>query len=202
VSDGRASTAPARSEPEPRLYAGNGDADIVAAIARGESRAALILCVERHGASIGRLCMAMVGSQLDADDITQETLIAAHQGFREFRGDGSLRGWLFGIARNKCLQHLEKNRRRAAQHKAIAGADAEPGLDEMLGAKKRAAKARALLEQVRPSDRDALLLRFGADLSFKEVAAACGIDEATARKRVSRALLRLRSVLGSDHDDE
>jgi RNA polymerase sigma-70 factor (ECF subfamily) len=202
VSDGRASTAPARPEPEPRLYAANGDADIVEAIARGELRVALALCVERHGASIGRVCMAMLGSQLDADDITQETLIAAHQGFRELRGDGSLRGWLFGIARNKCLQHLEKNRRRVAKHGAVAGANVEPGLDEMVGAKKRAAKARALLEHVPPSDRDALLLRFGADLSFKEVAAACGIDEATARKRVSRALLRLRSVLGSDNDDE
>jgi RNA polymerase sigma-70 factor, ECF subfamily len=202
VSDGRASAAPAAHEPEPRLYAEKGDADIVDAIARGEARMALALCVERHGASIGRLCMAMLGSQLDADDTTQETLIAAHQGFREFRGDGSLRGWLFGIARSKCLQHLEKNRRRASKHAAVAGANVEPGLDEMLGARKRAAKARTLLDHVRPSDRDALLLRFGADLSFKEVAAACGIDEATARKRVSRALLRLRSVLGSDNDDE
>jgi RNA polymerase sigma-70 factor, ECF subfamily len=204
VSDGRASTAPARPEPEPerRLYADRADADIVEAIARGEARLALVSCVERHGASIGRLCMAMVGSQLDADDITQETLIAAHQGFREFRGEGSLRGWLFGIARNKCLQHLEKSRRRAGKHGALGGVDAEPGLEEMLGAKKRAAKARALLEHVRPSDRDALLLRFGADLSFREVATACGIDEATARKRVSRALLRLRSVLGRDHDGE
>jgi RNA polymerase sigma-70 factor (ECF subfamily) len=202
VSDGRASTAPAAPEPEPQLYARNGDADILEAISAGESRLALTLCVERHGPSIGRLCMAMLGSQVDADDVTQETLIAAHHGFLDFRGDGSLRGWLLGIARHKCLQYLEKDRRRGSKHQAIPGADAAPGLDEMVGAKKRAAKARALLENVRPSDRDALLLRFGADLSFKEVAAACGIDEATARKRVSRALLRLRSVLGSDNDDE
>ena len=59
-----------------------------------------------------------------------------------------------------------------------------------------------MLEQVRPSDRDALLLRFGADLSFKEVAAACGIDESAARKRVSRALARLRSVLEDENDDD
>ena len=55
---------------------------------------------------------------------------------------------------------------------------------------------------MRPSDRDALLLRFGADLSFKEVAAACGIDETAARKRVSRALARLRSVLEDENDDD
>jgi RNA polymerase sigma-70 factor, ECF subfamily len=202
VSDGRASTAPAAPEPEPRLYAPKGDVDILEAISAGESRLALALCVGRHGPSIGRLCMAMLGSQVDADDVTQETLLAAHQSFRDFRADGSLRSWLLGIARHKCLQHLEKNRRRGSTHEALPGAETPPGVDELVGAKKRAAKARALLENVRPSDRDALLLRFGADLSFKEVAAACGIDEATARKRVSRALLRLRSVLGSDNDDE
>jgi RNA polymerase sigma-70 factor (ECF subfamily) len=202
VSDGRGSTAPAAPEPQPQLYAPNGDRDILEAIAAGESRLALTLCVERHGPSIGRLCMAMLGSQGDADDVTQETLIAAHQGFREFRGDGSLRAWLLGIARHKCLQQLEKSRRRSTKQGMLAAADAEPALDELLGAKKRAAKARTLLERVRPSYRDALLLRFGADLSFKEVAAACGIDEVTARKRVSRALIELRSALGSDNDDE
>ena len=40
--------------------------------------------------------------------------------------------------------------------------------------------------------------RFEGDLSFKEVAEACGIDEAAARKRVSRALAKLRAELGEE----
>ena len=66
----------------------------------------------------------------------------------------------------------------------------------------RAQQARALLERVRPSDRDALLLRYCGELSFREVAAACGIEEAAARKRVSRALLALRSTLEKEKDDD
>ncbi len=61
-----------------------------------------------------------------------------------------------------------------------------------------AARARKLLDEVRPTEREALVLRFAADLSFREVGQACGIDEAAARKRVSRGLLRLRSLLGED----
>jgi len=201
VSDGHASAAPAAPSPEPPTVAQPEDVEIVNALARGETRRALALCVERHGASIGRLCMAMLGSQGDADDVTQETLLSAHQSFGEYRGAGSVRAWLLGIARNKCLQQLERSRRRGARL-AEADGTGSPSADEALGAKTRAERARALLERVRPSDRDALLLRFLADLSFKEVAAASGIDEATARKRVSRALTRLRSALGRDHDDE
>jgi RNA polymerase sigma-70 factor, ECF subfamily len=204
VSDGQASAAPAAPSTEPPAVVQPEDVDIVNALERGETRRALALCVERHGSSIGRLCMAMLGSQADADDATRETLLSAHQNFGEHRGTGSLRAWLLGIARNQCLQQLESLRRRGAKKPALAtnGSVAEPGVDGGLGAKHRAERSRALLDNVRPSDRDALLLRFLADLSFEEVAAALGIDEGTARQRVSRALGHLLETLRSEHDDE
>jgi RNA polymerase sigma-70 factor (ECF subfamily) len=43
-----------------------------------------------------------------------------------------------------------------------------------------------------------VVLRYESDLSFREVAEACGIEEAAARKRVSRALERLREVLSDE----
>jgi RNA polymerase sigma-70 factor, ECF subfamily len=175
-----------------------GDAEIQHALARGERRRALSLCAQRHGANIGRLCMAMLGSQGDADDATQETLLAAYESFGDFRREGTLRAWLLGIARNKCLQQLERQRRRGARLRLVQA----PGAAVPELAHTRAEQARTLLERVRPSDRDALLLRYCGELSFKEVAAACGIEEATARKRVSRALLALRSTLQKEDRDD
>jgi RNA polymerase sigma-70 factor, ECF subfamily len=202
VSDGHRATAPLAPELGPQASPGALDAEILDAFTRGERRRALACCAREHGASIGRLCMAMLGSQVDADDMTQETLLSAHQSLLSYREEGSVRAWLLGIARHKCLQHLEKNRRRGARLRLVTTFDASPAADEVLAAKKRAEQARALLEQVRPTDREALLLRFGADLSFREVAMLCGIDEPTARKRVSRALSRLRGVLAKEDDDE
>jgi RNA polymerase sigma-70 factor, ECF subfamily len=202
VSSGRAGTAAVEAGVEPSIPPPGPDAEITDSLSRGETQRALSLCVLRHGPNIGRLCMAMLGSQVDADDVTQETLISAHQTFGEYRGDGSVRAWLLGIARNKCLQHLEKTRRRSAGLARSPSRQESSTQEETLGLKRRADRARALLEHVKPSDRDALLMRFGADLSFKEVAAACGIDEPAARKRVSRALMRLRSALESEHDDD
>jgi RNA polymerase sigma-70 factor (ECF subfamily) len=202
VTDSGHAVAPAQAHP-PSAAVRVDDADdgeILLALSRGDRRRALSLCVQRHGRSIGRLCMAMLGVQGDADDVTQETLIAAHASFGEFRRQGTLRAWLLGIARNKCLQHLEKHRRRSARLQLVAAA-AEVA-DERAGQRARAEQARSLLERIRPSDRDALLLRYCGELSFKEVAAACGIEEATARKRVSRALLALRSTLNNEGRDD
>jgi RNA polymerase sigma-70 factor (ECF subfamily) len=167
------------------------DQDIVRALGQGDRRTALALCARRHGASIGRLCMALLGSQSEADDATQETLLAAHAGFDGFRGEGSLRAWLFGIARRRCARVLE--RRGSAKPEREEDADHRTA-DELLDARRRAESARQLLEQVRPTEREALLLRYTAELSFREVGEASGVDEATARKRVSRGLARLREL--------
>jgi RNA polymerase sigma-70 factor (ECF subfamily) len=167
------------------------DRDVVEALGAGDKQRALLLCARRHGHSIGRLCMALLGSQSEADDALQDTLLSAHAAFDGFRGEGSVRAWLFGIARRRCARTLE---RRGSVLPEESEEDGAPGAEELLTLRRRAEAARALLAEVRPSEREALLLRYVGELSFKEVGEACGIDEAAARKRVSRAIARLREL--------
>jgi RNA polymerase sigma-70 factor, ECF subfamily len=169
----------------------DGDASALSALEAGDKRRALSLCMREHGSAVGRLCMALLGSQAEADDAVQDTFVAAHAAFGGFRGDGSLRAWLFGIARRRCARALE---RRGAKRPPESEPGHAPAADELLEARRRAESARALLAEVRPSEREALLLRYVGELSFREVAEACGIDEPAARKRVSRALARLREL--------
>ena len=172
------------------------DQAILRAIADGDLRQALALCTRHHGAAIGRLCMALLGSAAETDDIVQETLLDAHAGFAGFRSESSLRSWLYAIARRKCARHLERTTRRHAKLRLVH--DSERGdAEELIAARERAERARAALGQIRPSEREALVLRFVGDLSYREVGDACGIDEAAARKRVSRAIAKLRNAVGS-----
>jgi RNA polymerase sigma-70 factor (ECF subfamily) len=177
-----------------------GSVSVEAALRRHEHGAALMLCARQHGAAIGRLCMALVGSQADSEDLTQETLLAAHDAFESWRGDGSIRAWLFGIARRKCARHLES--RTAGRAKLELLREDAPMADpaDAAAARQLAARARKALAEIRPSEREALILRYAGGLSFREVAAACGIDEAAARKRVSRAHARLREELDAATD--
>jgi RNA polymerase sigma-70 factor (TIGR02960 family) len=57
-------------------------------------------------------CYRIVGSVQDAEDLVQETLVAAWRGLEGFEGRASLRSWLYRIATNRCLNHLRDRGRR------------------------------------------------------------------------------------------
>lgn len=173
------------------------DADpIRQALAAGDPRTAIALCARHHGTAVGRLCMGWLGSQAEAEEAVQETLLAAFDGAASYRAEGSVTAWLYGIARRVCARRVEVRGRRERQLRLVGAADGHAdGADELLAARRRGERVRLALEQLKPSERDAVVLRYEGELSFREVGESCGIDEAAARKRVSRALEKLRSTL-------
>jgi RNA polymerase sigma-70 factor, ECF subfamily len=164
-------------------------------VRQGNYRAAIQACAQVHGPALGRLCMALLGTQSDAEEVLQETLLAAHDAFSAFRGEGTLRSWLFGIARRQCARRYESRRREAdlAHEPSLLAEVAAP--DTLVDQRRRASRVRAQLAALTETEREALLLRYQAGLSYREVGEACGVDEATARKRASRGLSRLRSLV-------
>ena len=170
------------------------DDSIRAALTAKDRQRAATLLIDEHGRAIGRTCMALLGSQTEAEDALQETLLAALDGLDGFRGDGTLRAWLLSVARRRCARRLETRARERELKQNLTAPEAEASAERLSLAR----RARQLLGEIRPTEREALVLRFAAELSFREVGQACGIDEAAARKRVSRGLARLRSLLGED----
>ncbi|MBI2897853.1 MAG: sigma-70 family RNA polymerase sigma factor [Deltaproteobacteria bacterium] len=167
-------------------------------IGAGAHREAVAFCAREYGATLGRLCMALLGAQAEAEEAVQETLLAAHSGMASYRAEGTVKAWLYGIARRICARRLETRIRRERRLVLVHDADADAELpDDLLEARRRAERVRAALEELKPSERDALLLRYESGLSYREIGHACGLDEATARKRASRALEKLGDILGS-----
>lgn len=152
--------------------------------------------VTEHAAVVGRLCMALLGAQSEAEDALRETLLAALSRRDAAHGEGTPRAWLLAIARRNCARRLEaRARERELPHSAIAAPSAP---STSADGPRAAARARQVLGEIRPSEREALALRFVAGLSFRELAEATGTDEASARKRVSRGLARGRALLGEE----
>lgn len=165
---------------------------IVALIRAGDLRAAASACATTYGTAIGRVCMALLGSQADADEAVQETLLRAHRSMGTYRAEGSVKAWLCGIARHVCVHMLEL-RRKQRELLEVVPTDGE-GRDAFL-VRRRARVVRDALNKLKPTEREALVLRYVSDLSHREIATATNLDEQAARKRISRALARLRSVL-------
>ena len=165
---------------------------IVALMREGQHRDALAACAKAHGAILGRTCMALLGSQADADEATQETLLRAHRGMSSYRAEGSVKAWLCGIARHVCAHMLETRRKHRELLEVVP---ASAAAHDEFAIRRRARALRDGLAKLKPTEREALVLRYVADLSHREIALACNLDEPTARKRISRALARLRSVM-------
>jgi RNA polymerase sigma-70 factor (ECF subfamily) len=167
----------------------------------GAPRDAIARAAREYGKAVGKLCMALLGVQAEAEEAAQETFIAAFDGASSYRGDGSAKAWLFGIARRICARRTATRVRRENRLRLVHDAGAEGQTpDEALDRRRSAERVRAALEDLRPSEREALLLRYATGLSYREIGEACGIDEAAARKRASRGLGHLRAVLSREGD--
>ena len=144
--------------------------------------------VELHGPPLLRFCAARVGPAR-AEDCFQETLLAALRSYGELRDPQAARSWLFAIAARKAID-LHRARARAPQ----LAPDVEPVAGAALSHSPQI-RDRALWSQVQElpeKQRDAVLLRYLADLSHREIADVLQISEAAARRNVFEGLRQLR----------
>ncbi len=79
----------------------------------GATPAELEQRLEAHRKELTGYCYRMLGSGAEADDAVQETLIRAWKAYDRFEGRSALRSWLYRIATNVCLDHLNGRNRRA-----------------------------------------------------------------------------------------
>jgi len=68
--------------------------------------------VDPHRHELQAHCYRILGSVQDAEDVVQETLLAAWRGLEGFEGRSSVRAWLYRIATNRCLNALRDSGRR------------------------------------------------------------------------------------------
>ena len=127
-----------------------------------------------------------VGSLADAEDILQETYLAAYQAFPRLRDPDAFRSWLLGIARRKCADWYRAQARRKedpvdALPERAAGPDADFAVADTLAAL---------------PERDQMMLRlFYLDMrSQKQIARSLGIPEGTVKSRMSAARARFRAL--------
>lgn len=122
----------------------------------------------------------------DAEDALQETYLAALRAYPRFDG-ANPRAWLLTIARRKAIDVARADARRP-------GALVEPEeiAAEEQGQRDGHGEIWAAVGALPPKQREAMLLRFCADLRYREIALAMGCSEAAARRNVHEAITKLR----------
>jgi RNA polymerase sigma-70 factor, ECF subfamily len=170
------------------------DLDLVARWKAGEQRAATLL-VERHAAALSRFA-ASVGARDDVQEVVQDTFVRAFASLDGFRGESSLRTWLFTIARRLILDRRRSAKRRGEQVEVQEG-DAVTeydSLDEVMADETRA-RLRSAMEELSPMQREVFVLRVSEGMSYKEIADSVGTTEGAARVHYHNAMRAIKEFL-------
>lgn len=155
---------------------------------------ALIGC---YGAPLARFLTGMVGNDADAEDLAQEAMIRLVDHVADFRGEASLKTYLFKIAHNLALNHLASSaRRREVQPEEGTDPPAHaPSPHSEASAAEEAALLRATLALLPPQQRAVVVLRTWQDLSFREIASVLSLAEGTVKAHYFFALKNLRRLM-------
>lgn len=169
------------------------DESLLAAVRDGSERAFNTL-IDRHQQAVRTFLRGLTANPADADDIAQETFLAAWTQAKSFRGQGSVRSWLFSIAWRKAKGSqrgwFRAARRDAAYHETVSTVEAPetPAEDRIL--------LRQALLSLRLDQRAAVTLCLGSGYTHAEVAEMLAIPLGTIKSYVLRGREKLRGILG------
>jgi RNA polymerase sigma-70 factor, ECF subfamily len=141
--------------------------------------------------------MELVHHEQTSLDLVQETFIAAARHITGLRDDAKFGSWLFGIAHQKCVQRWRKENRETelCDELAAAPAEFENSPDDLLIRREQEAGFMNLLNQLPPSQRSVLLLRYIEDFSLEEIAGITDVNRGTVKSRLHYAKKALGKLM-------
>lgn len=170
------------------------DLELIARWKQGDERAASEI-VARHADALARFAAAS-GARTDIDELVQDTFVRAFNSLESFRGESSLRTWLFTIERRLLLDRRRAERRRRDDAEITEG-DAATGydaLDDVVAAETQR-RLNEAVERLSPTQREVFALRVGEGMSYKEIAEAVGTTEGAARVHYHNAMRAVKEFL-------
>lgn len=134
-----------------------------------------------HQPLIYAFCFRLLNNEDDAQDAMQSAFIAAFRSISRFRGDSSVKTWLYRIATNESLDVLRKR-------KVAAGRlDVQTECADQTNEVTNRITVDAVLRRVGAQHRVLLILRYWEELSYEEIAGVVGLPLSTVKMRLHRA---------------
>jgi RNA polymerase sigma-70 factor (ECF subfamily) len=172
-------------------------------LAAGDFREALETLVRSYQHVIVGFCTNMLGEPTQWEEVAQEVFLSAYRAMPGFRRQASIRTWLFAIARKQCLKMLrDRGRHRRLEHDQrltiATTVHRQPPPAEGEDPEVRLQLVKQGLTQLDKAQRALLMLHYDTGLTVAEMAPLLGLSAVSVRRRLARALQRLREVIGYD----
>ncbi|MBN1266209.1 MAG: sigma-70 family RNA polymerase sigma factor [Anaerolineales bacterium] len=170
------------------------DQQLIHRIAKG-SDSALADLYTRFGSRLYAYALRILGNQVLAEDVLQDTLLTVWEKAHSYRGKGRVLAWLLRIVHNKCMRTF-RTRETVPLEDINPGADpqAQPVEGKLIHSE-RSQLLQEGLQELSVEHRTVLELVFYHQMSLKETARICGIPEGTVKSRLKYAKDSLRGTL-------
>lgn len=162
------------------------DDKLIEQIKFGDKQAAEEL-ITRYYASILRYCRWHCSSVEKAEDLTQETFYKLFKNISGYKGKRKFKAYLYTIANRLCIDESRKKVLYSIENEEIIVDEC----NDILRLEDKA-EIKYLLSTISPEQREAIILRYGEQLDFREIAKVMGCNMRTAQSRVRNGLKILR----------
>lgn len=152
----------------------------------------------RYKVGIYNYILRLIHHENAAEEILQDVYLTVWQGSGKFRGQSSVKTWIFRIAYFQSISWLRKNHDNEQIKENGIYSVQEPTPEEVLIGKFESARIAAALEKLSPNHRSVIELTFVQGFSYKEIAAVMRCPVGTVKSRMSYALKNLGVVLAND----
>ncbi len=144
---------------------------------------------------ISRYCLRRLPADAAKDAVAEVFLIAWRRSDEVPRGGDAL-PWLYGVARNVVRNSLRSHRRSERLRRRLTAEPSQndPGLEPLVVRREEERRLVQALASLPPTDQEIVRLRAFEELTFAQIGSVVGCSEDAAKKRLSRALDRLRSA--------
>ena len=159
--------------------------------------------IERHASAIVNLGYRMVGNHAEAEDLAQETFLAAYKSLSTFRADSKFSTWLYRIAANKCKDWLRVKRPGQGRYDLDADETLDLYVTEertpevLLSRQQVAQELEKAIQRLPPLYREAFVLKHVEDLSYEEMEEILGVNGDTLKMRVYKGRVQLSRELAA-----
>lgn len=143
----------------------------------------------------------LVVSHEDAQDILQETFVKVHKYIDSFRGDSSLKTWLFKVATNEAMRHYRRNRLETQSYDEHSRLIELYESDERIDFSTLEAKLQRAILALPPKQRVVFNLRYYDEMSYEQIAEVTESSVATLKVNYHHARERIKEYMLNQMED-
>ncbi len=182
----------------------NGDTEglLVRQFSAGDN-AAFEKIVRQNSTEIAALANRLLGWRGDVEDVVQDIFFSAFQARKKFKGNSSIRTWLFTITLNKCRTRRYKRMLRQKSFSKLAQKDPKQlaGSDQRLVESETFEKVRDAVKSLPAKYREPIVLRYLQELAIDDIAEILALSRNAVEVRLTRARAMLKQDLAELIED-